>query len=149
MGLISHLPVDILYQALILALPTWYPSKSVDEVSVSKFFATTAPYNISRVCRLWRDIVLSSPSLWSSLFLSFFRPSDETLKLLTRVIEQHLQRSENLPLALYVCLEDKYNHSLSRAIASLLSIHRRRWRKVHIWFETEHREFGEFAEDGD
>ncbi len=83
-----------------------------------------------------------------SFFLSFFHPSDETLKLLTRVIEQHLQRSENLSLALYVCLEDKYNHSLSRAIASLLKIHRRRWREVHIWFETKHREFGEFEASG-
>ncbi len=135
-ALINRLPADVLHQIFTLALPTSYPSP-VDARSMSKFFSSSAPYNISGVCHSWRDLVLSSPSLWSSLFHSLTNPSDETLKLLLRLIEHHLRRSLNLPLTVFVRLEGKFNRTLSEAIATLLFKHQRRWRRVGIWFETE------------
>ncbi len=131
----TALPDDVLQEIYFLALPTSYPSP-VEDNSTSTLITSTPPYNISRVCRSWRNLVLSSPSLWSSFFLSFSNPSDETLKLLVRLIEQHLRRSNELPLTSFVRLEGEYNCSLSQAIAALLSVHQRRWKRVSIWFET-------------
>ncbi len=133
---VGRLPTDTLHGVFVFALQTSYPSPAVDGASVSKFFATTAPYNISRVCRSWRNLALSSPSLWSSFFLSFSSPSDETLNLLTHFIKQHVQQSHNLPLTSFIRLEGTYNHSLAQAIVPLLSVHQIRWRRVGIWFEA-------------
>ncbi len=133
--MVNRLPIDVFHQIFTLVLPTSHPSP-VDNHLAPKFFATTEPYNTICVCRSWRNLVLSSPSLWTSFFLSFINPSDDTLKHVTRAIDQHLQRSHDLPLTMFLRLEGRYSVSLSQAIVSLLSSHQRRWRRVGIWFET-------------
>ncbi len=136
---VNRLPADLLHEIFVLALPTSpsYPGPCpVDDNSTSKFFASTVPHNISRVCRSCRNLALSGPSLWSTFFLSFYNPSDETLKLLTRFIEQHLRRSYHLPLTSFIRLEGTYNLSLSQAIVPLMAVHQSRWRRVGIWFAT-------------
>ncbi len=137
----NRFPTEILREIFELAIPTSYPSP-VENNSLSTFIATTAPYNILRVSHSWKDLVLSIPSLWSSFFYSFSYPSDATLKVLICLIERHSERSHGLPLTSFVRLAGHYNHSLSRAIANLLSTHQSRWRSVGIWFETEGHEEG-------
>ncbi len=132
-----RLPADLLHEIFVLALPTSYPRPyPVDDNSTSIFFASTVPHNVSRVCHSWRNLALSSTSLWSTFFFSFYNPSDQTLKLLTRFIEQHLRRSHHLPLMSFIRLEGTYNLSLPQAIVPLMSVHQSRWRRVGIWFET-------------
>ncbi len=126
---------DILHDIFMLALPTSSPSPVAD--SASAFIASTVPYSISRVCRSWRILVLSSPLLWSSFFFSFSNPSDKTLVLLFRFVKQHLVRSRKLPLTAFIRLEGAYNYSLSKVIVALLSSRQSRWKRVGIWFETE------------
>lgn len=54
----------------------------------------------SRVCTLWRRIVISSPSIWSTLNLCLAPP--ETYLLLLHGLHLFLRRAGNLPVRLTV-----------------------------------------------
>ncbi len=129
----AHHHVGVLHRIFEFSLPTSLPSPT-DRNTVSKFFATTPPYNIASVCRSWRDLVVSSPSLWSKFFFSLSDPEDRTLKTTKHLIELHLQRSRNAPLTCFVNLTGTYETSLSQEIVTLLSKHQGRWRRVSLHF---------------
>ncbi len=135
--LIHKLPTDVFHRIFILLLPSPDTKSSpTDEAAVSKFFKSTAPYNISLVCRSWREFVLSTASLWSEFSLSFSDPSSYTLQQAKSLIAQHLRRSRNLPLTGSVMFKGTFDEMITRTIAALLVAHQKRWRRVALWFEV-------------
>ncbi|TFY63753.1 hypothetical protein EVJ58_g3062 [Rhodofomes roseus] len=85
--------------------------------------------NISMVCRQWREIALTTPLLWSLVYISLARPpSHESLELaLARSGTQNLDitiRSEG-------CDADEESGLATKAM-KLLTPHIRRWKLIHI-----------------
>jgi len=127
----AQLPVDALYRVFELSLPTALPP-TMSPNAVAIFFCTTSPYNIMHVCRSWRDLVLSSPSFWSTFVFSFFCPTFRALEALKQLTVMHMQRSQNLPLIFSIELRGAYNMSLLGELIALLVKEQTRWKKVHL-----------------
>ncbi|KAF9260862.1 hypothetical protein L218DRAFT_871502, partial [Marasmius fiardii PR-910] len=95
-----RLPEDVMTEIFLRCLPTdRNPTRSVEE----------APLLLTRVNRKCRDVVLSSPRLWSALhiYAPYFdegheRESKSRLKRRAEGIEAWLNRSGSLPLNLSV-----------------------------------------------
>ncbi len=112
---------------------------SSEEISESDFFRiqVTAPYNIVCVCRSWRELVLSTASLWNDVSLAFSHPPNRTLEQTKFFFRQHLSRSRNLPLTCHVKLDGEFDERISCTMATLLAGHQKRWRSVKLWFDLE------------
>lgn len=89
---------------------------------------------ISHVCRYWRNVVFSIPSLWTSLFVSpNTRPPYELLSAL-------LQRSRQLPIDIYINYDPlDYRSEVEEPddddvelLFSMLTPHIHRWRTVEL-----------------
>ncbi|KAF9261518.1 hypothetical protein L218DRAFT_869680, partial [Marasmius fiardii PR-910] len=63
------------------------------------------PMAISMVCGRWRELAVSTPSLWSSISITMFSagdPDDCDQHLVARLTKLFLQRSLNSPLELHL-----------------------------------------------
>jgi F-box-like len=83
----NWLPPELLIHIFVLAtLDSLYPIQSPLD---------TAPLNISHVCRRWRDIALSTPTLWRRIVLT---PTDLSPRASVRPSTQiFLDRSKGIP----------------------------------------------------
>ncbi|KLO10970.1 hypothetical protein SCHPADRAFT_942442 [Schizopora paradoxa] len=107
---------------------------------------SSAPINISQVCRRWRQVALSTPRLWSSFSLLHRRyiendSSDDyhCIKRTIPVIKNWIERSSCAPLDfdIYMRLHE-FMKDLAEDIESLLEIlidQRDRWRSVTIIYD--------------
>ncbi len=78
-----------------------------------------APWYLSYVCQRWRNLVLSSPSLWSSLSFSFPLYKDKPHRQVLYLATLHLERSSRLPLSVELIADETpqfCNHPLSFVI---------------------------------
>ncbi|KAJ6531174.1 hypothetical protein B0H19DRAFT_1190686 [Mycena capillaripes] len=77
---------------------------------------TTAPLVLCGICRQWRGLALSTPRLWSSLFLDFdvMLPKDGMVEL----YQMWLSRARGAPLSL--CLEDLEEQQVPKGPIRLL-----------------------------
>ncbi|KLO08714.1 hypothetical protein SCHPADRAFT_931625 [Schizopora paradoxa] len=90
--------------------------------------------DISRVCRGWRELTLTNPTLWSSLFiLAPDHPSAETLRQLAYFAEVCLARSASIPLTLFVNISVE-DFRLAHPIILSLVAHEARWSQVALHF---------------
>ncbi|KAJ7186741.1 hypothetical protein C8R46DRAFT_278936 [Mycena filopes] len=87
------LPFDILYQIFVLCLP---------ENAVPS--STEAPLLLAGICREWRDIALSIPSLWNTIDLKL---SSRTILKRTRLLEVWKSRAANLPSRMSLVYGDR------------------------------------------
>lgn len=98
--------------------------------TVEEDFPIMPPRNLLSVCRLWRDVVLSTHVLWTQW--SIFIYNDNLIPMTTHVVQQHLARSGDAPLTFeFRLLENDDSHvggELFRIIAST----QRRWKRVLI-----------------
>ncbi|ESK87647.1 hypothetical protein Moror_1922 [Moniliophthora roreri MCA 2997] len=94
-----RLPADILRQIFIQCLPTdQYPVRST----------STAPLLVTRVCRFWRAIALSTPQLWCAIHIYIPQLMSEVdleahVSLIDKRregVEHWLKRSGTLPLCI-------------------------------------------------
>ncbi len=134
---INRLPAEVFHDIFILSLPTSYPEFS-EGTQISTYITSAAPHNFARVCRSWRDIVLSNPWLWSTFFHSLHSPTTSMLEIFIDIIEQHLHLSGNLPLTCFVRLQGEYDMSVSDKIVDILAAHQRRWRRIGFHFTDNH-----------
>jgi len=129
----AQFPVDVLYRVLDFSLPiSLPPTMCLNLNAVAMFFSSTSPYNIMCVCRSWRDLVLSCPSLWSTFVFSFYSPSSRDLEALIRLTAMHMHQSRNMPLTFFVELGGTYDKSLLGELIALLLKEQARWKKVHL-----------------
>lgn len=62
----------------------------------------TIPLLLSKICSRWRDAAISTPRLWSRLFLQLATPADSQVDL----VKTWLTRSGGCPLTIYVFWEE-------------------------------------------
>ncbi|KAJ7682210.1 hypothetical protein DFH06DRAFT_289645 [Mycena polygramma] len=94
---ILTLPVEITAEIFVHSLPA--VDDDLSEVCCSR----TVPFNISCVCRAWRDIAVTTPQLWSTLRVSFDSiPSQIASErdIVKDFIDRWLTRAGTCPLSL-------------------------------------------------
>ncbi|KAK1227778.1 hypothetical protein PQX77_009204 [Marasmius sp. AFHP31] len=96
-----RLPRDLWGDIFVQCLPDERPpARSIAE----------APLLLTYVCRLWRDIALHTPRLWSALHVyishSVFPTRNEDLVSRTEGVERWLSRSGSLPLTISLASSD-------------------------------------------
>ncbi|KAK0475084.1 hypothetical protein IW261DRAFT_1495374 [Armillaria novae-zelandiae] len=127
------LPDDILGEIFSYSTPTW------DEMTEAARRFTyhdsldtkSGPWMLAQVCRNWRSVALSMPSLWSRISLDFNvyfkrndRPKDVALQLAV-----HLQRARRSPLSIRIeSMSDINLHSAFTTVLSSMT----QWRHLHI-----------------
>ncbi|KLO09536.1 hypothetical protein SCHPADRAFT_943589 [Schizopora paradoxa] len=135
---IYKLPLETLFHIFAFLLPNSNAEAHLpltDEASVDGFFKTMAPYNISRVCRSWRNIVVTNGAFWSEFTLKFHDPSSRVVKKAKSFVLLHLERSQSLPLSCTISLTRTFDDGASNEIAGIMVQHQRRWRKMQLWFD--------------
>jgi hypothetical protein len=91
----------------------------------------SAPLSLGQVCREWRTIAISAPSLWTSLLIC---GSDAQIGRLLPAIQLWLARSGTLPLSIGICVfqaRELTYPSLDKIIAELVP-HSHRWERLHL-----------------
>ncbi|KAK1227780.1 hypothetical protein PQX77_009206 [Marasmius sp. AFHP31] len=96
-----------------------------------------APLALTAICRSWREVVLNTPRLWTSLHLylpnpSRSSPSDDFVSLLNLMKEGYelwLKRSGSLPLYLSLAAEPGYDYS---DFTEIMAKYSRRWKSIRL-----------------
>ncbi|KAJ7506582.1 hypothetical protein B0H11DRAFT_1971862 [Mycena galericulata] len=101
------LPVEITAEIFGQCLPTFDPTSEFPHEYYSQqlgaIFGPTAPVTLMGVCRRWRDIVLATPSLWSTLKIVFDKIPERIASepgSIEGFIERWLDRAAQLPLSI-------------------------------------------------
>ncbi|KAK0197974.1 hypothetical protein F5146DRAFT_66366 [Armillaria mellea] len=127
------LPDDILCEIFIYNTPTW--DEMADAGRRLAFYDSLDPRNgpwvLAQICRNWRSVALSMPSLWSCISLDFnvyFRQRDRS-KDVSLQLAMHLQRARRVPLSIRIeSMSDINLHSAFTIVLSSMS----QWRRLHI-----------------
>ncbi|KAJ7464475.1 hypothetical protein FB451DRAFT_1263612 [Mycena latifolia] len=92
----------------------------------------SGPWAIAAVCSRWRTIVLSQPTLWSTVVLDFTddpRPVIETAETL----EAHLERSGGSPLDItFITWDEQHCAEHELEVLDILAYHCERWETVTL-----------------
>ncbi|KLO19707.1 hypothetical protein SCHPADRAFT_55780 [Schizopora paradoxa] len=116
---ISTLPLDILYLIFLNTLPSQI---LVFRTSVS--FLNVSPVNLLSVCRAWRSVVLSRPSLWTFIQVKQI-PSDSRLHddpldpPALRALESWVKHSGTSPMNIRLQLSQIRNEQVYRTLLRL------------------------------
>ncbi|KAJ6536780.1 hypothetical protein DFH09DRAFT_93389 [Mycena vulgaris] len=100
------LPVEITADIFIRCLPDPPPFPcpfDEDSISMGHELRTTAPLILLGVCRVWRDIALDTPTLWSTLNIRFDAFTNSVASepgLIESFIDLWLGRAGNRPLSI-------------------------------------------------
>ncbi|KAL0059763.1 hypothetical protein AAF712_013489 [Marasmius tenuissimus] len=123
-----RLPGELWAEVFVHCLPDNYlPVRSTAE----------APLALTAICQRWREVVLNTPRLWTSLHLylpnpSRSSPSDDFvswLNLRKEGFELWLRRSGSLPLHLSLAAESGYDHS---DFTKIMVKYSRRWKSIAL-----------------
>ncbi|KAF4612153.1 hypothetical protein D9613_004507 [Agrocybe pediades] len=129
---IRDLPIEILCRIFQSCQEEYFHRDSLqEEASLAHF---DVPFKLGAICRTWRQVAWSSPSLWTHISLRRCSPSkllDEYL-----ILEEWVPRSGALPLAVYI---SEYNEDRVKGgdgfwqmSLKLLAQSSARWRDVYI-----------------
>lgn len=114
---IEWLPVETLSEIFLYCLPETHPPRPI---------LSDAPVILCRVCRLWRDLALSTPDLWCSLFLDqkYFQ------KYGSKPLELWMVRSHMVPFTFWM---DFYSNCIYETIhqaTETLITRMHRWKEI-------------------
>ena len=114
---IRRLPAEILIEIFMLCM----------EYNLSSFSPSRSPSLFGQVCRGWRQVALSTQRLWSSITVTYYRPSSAKAKL-------WISRASSAPLT--ICLNSQYPeaHKTGRIqpVIAVLVQHCDRWRHLNL-----------------
>ncbi|KLO05784.1 hypothetical protein SCHPADRAFT_712603 [Schizopora paradoxa] len=135
---IADIPPDVVHRVVEISLLTHLPEPIGSRADAIKFFSSVPPYNFALTCRNWRNTVLSSDSLWSSLSLSLDLPDDEVWNAMKWKIDKHLAKARNIPLTLFLRLSRRHNDRFLKAREVIAFLHSRRlmWKRVVLDVEA-------------
>ncbi|TDL20078.1 hypothetical protein BD410DRAFT_391075 [Rickenella mellea] len=123
---IHNLPPEILGEIFHLCI----------ERSLPRPVITEAPLKLGRICRYWRKLVLSDPSLWCRLSLRR-DTAERNVSLDLEILDEWLVRSQRAPLWLsmrYSATPSAY-HEIDRVIAKIIP-HYYRWQYLELRIPT-------------
>ncbi len=86
----------------------------------------SAPWSLAHICYAWRDIVLSTPSLWAKIDIC----PPYTRDSLT-ILGRYLQLSGEYPLDISISFQHTFGEDYS-SILSLILQHATRWKRMQI-----------------
>ncbi|KIK01234.1 hypothetical protein K443DRAFT_575802 [Laccaria amethystina LaAM-08-1] len=128
---INHLPIEILAHIFLLCILHGWPAAFCEYYDQHpQPNRDLAPLSVSQVCRHWREIALSVPSLWCSLA----GPQGAVAALHPEFTQAWLARSRNLPLSLHLAppfTSDPGNARTSK-IFDIFSNEMHRWRTISL-----------------
>lgn len=123
---INSLPVEILIDILKLTLPR----PKVDDATVLSrdTLDTIHPRNFLAVCRHWRHVVKTTPSLWTNYAISLERSGKIAAQTANRLLRQVLDLSGDLPLSFYLYSDQHMDSKFQ----STMSLSQRKWEKAAV-----------------
>ncbi len=125
---ISQLPVETIRRIFLTMLRNSDPSYTEFNFS-DTILGIPSLIHISNVCRRWRDIVLTDPTLWSMIYVSLKNPSVETLHRMNCFVDIWLERSKEMPLTCVIYVIGVFELQLLRPLMHALAVHQQRWEK--------------------
>ncbi len=138
---ILRLPVETACRIFSLSVcaeysPFMLPGPQLENGYSDQTCGCISPDDIASVCRRWREIALSDPALWSTLFISLRHSTDETLRRSIKVLDHCLERSRNMPFSCFITCGTHHinpnNHHLALRLLCMLLEHQKRWRAIEI-----------------
>ncbi|KLO19963.1 hypothetical protein SCHPADRAFT_885184 [Schizopora paradoxa] len=104
------------------------------------------PWPFMLVCKTWKEIALSTPSIWSFFFAIIASGEYSGISRLPTMLDAYLRYSRDMPLTIWVVAEFAFyrNRSIEPLflVAKLIPqvlLHRHRWEDIRLIFQT----FGE------
>ena len=94
----ARIPLDILIEIFQIACKPVYDGYYKSRQAVTPFF-------IGSICRLWRDVVWSTPLLWSTIFLQISRKHHDTQ---IQLLGDWLLNARSAPLSIKLTLQDEH-----------------------------------------
>ncbi|KAK0447242.1 hypothetical protein EV421DRAFT_190288 [Armillaria borealis] len=123
---ISLLPVEIIAEILQIVTRDLLSRKSIRDTLDTK---RSAPWTFSRVCRVWRAIVASTPMLWTRIDILGDEGSNHFPKAKLRPLRKHLHRSWPHLLDIVIGFSDMDNWE--RPLKPLVR-HTHRWSIIEL-----------------
>jgi len=114
---IRRLPAEILIEIFMLCM----------NYDLSSFSPNRSPSLFGQVCRGWRQVALSTQKLWSSITVTYYRPSSAKAKL-------WISRASSAPLT--ICLNSVHPQTgrvgKIQPVIAVLAQHCDRWRHLEL-----------------
>lgn len=108
---IRLVPLDVLHEIILHCLPVHPTIQSASSVMSS----------LSQVSSTWRTAVLSSPRLWSRLFVTI--QDDDTLDRSARMVNQWFQRARSVPLSFFLNIDfEAFDEDIARIRSFLVDL---------------------------
>lgn len=134
---IRSLPRDILTEIFLHCTP-FMDEGDIDIFDCGPEFDTLCPknhpWNLSHVCQRWRDITISTPRLWSTIYLDFQRYEEISQRRCVFHGILLFERSGNLDLSLHV-VSGTYD-IIYDPLTSFLETSTKRWRTLTCGLPT-------------
>ncbi|KAJ6562539.1 hypothetical protein B0H19DRAFT_1144905 [Mycena capillaripes] len=108
--------------------------------SALRYYLTTLVVSTCRICRQWRQIALSTPTLWRAISVIITKRDDsETLSRKLELLETWLKRSRNCRLSLVLkCLGYETPLPIMTQFLQVAVVHCQRWEHVNALVAFEH-----------
>ena len=126
-SIVRQLPPDVMSTVFEFCLPDFMDHQLLASSPYDKGNNCT-PLSLGAICSYWRDIALSTPSLWSSLVVC--DPSEHNSYIVTGLAQEWLARSGRLPLSIRI-LSTSYNKTVS-ALIGIINDYSTRWSDLDL-----------------
>ncbi|KAK7056476.1 hypothetical protein VNI00_003031 [Paramarasmius palmivorus] len=134
---IRNFPVDVLREIFSACIRITHPdfmSSDFNYVFQDSLDTTQPPWSLGQVCHRWRQIVLDTPSFWTSLRVQL--PQCEAVpqekRYIARQLDMFLYRSRDLPLT--VELKSKHSITPDDLIPFAFCSYSHRWERLRLTF---------------
>ncbi|KAJ7756312.1 hypothetical protein B0H16DRAFT_1886058 [Mycena metata] len=127
---ITTLPPELLAEIFLHFLPI-YPASPPCAGPLS-------PLLLCRICRRWRIVALSTPTLWRAISMDFFSKTHDLPIQELELLENWVSRSGKCPLSVSVRIGNLLDPLLMDRLLHAVMAHCRRWEHVTLLIPTSH-----------